>query len=137
MGKKKSKTSSSEVKQVESSRNEFFRTLAEWNKARLRSESLAKEVVNLRNETTYLTSDRVSKAVGVFLRPSNLYVDVTEKLHGTLSQLRTRLEVMIRCVEGMKSLLIKEKEWSRCSKPDSIIEGVEDVEGIDSTSNAD
>lgn len=112
MGKKKAPSGVSGSK-PESPRTRLFKSLQEWNKSRLKSAPLAKEVVDLRNETTYMTADRVSDAVGLFVRPSNLYIDVTEKLHGTLSQLETQLKVMTNCVDVMTSLLLAEREWEQ------------------------
>lgn len=110
MGKKKGAQSSSKP---EAPRTRFSKALVEWNKCRLKSLPLVKSVIDLRNETTYLTSDRVSDVVGTFVRPSTLYIDVTEKLHGSLSQLEMQLEVMTECVEAMTSLLLAESEWEQ------------------------
>ena len=110
MGKKKVAQSSSKP---EAPRTRFSKALVEWNKCRLKSLPLVKSVIDLRNETTYLTSDRVSDAVGTFVRRSTLYIDVTEKLHGSLSQLEMQLEVMTECVEAMTSLLLAESEWEQ------------------------
>ena len=112
MPKKKANTSkASALEAIElTPRNEFSKALSGWNSSRVRCGALAKEVVDLRNETTYVTSDRVSEAVGVFVQPSSLYIDVTEKLRGSLTQLGAQLEVMENCVEVMTSLLLVERE---------------------------
>ena len=111
MGKKKSSATKAQA-EAPSPRKTFYDSLGSWNDARTKSGPLAKMIVDLRNETTYATSEKLENVMGVLMRPSKLYIDVTEKLQGALAQLEVQHTLMATCTETMVSVLSEEAEWS-------------------------
>ena len=85
MGKKK------EALQLATPRQMWRNNLSTWNMRRLEAAKLAKEIVDLRNETTYSTAEKVDTAIGMYIRPSNLFIDISERLYSALSQLESSL----------------------------------------------
>ena len=86
MGKKKDSLKSATPRQM------WRDHLSTWNARRLEAAKLAKKIVDLRNETTYSTTEKVDTAIGSYMRPSNLFIDVSERLYSALSQLESKQE---------------------------------------------
>ena len=99
MGKKKDSLKQASPRQL------WRNHLSTWNDRRLESAKLAKKIVDLRNESTYSTTGKVDSAIGVYMRPSNLFIDVSERLYSALSQLESKQEEMTESVERMSAIL--------------------------------
>ena len=99
MGKKK------EALQLATPRQMWRNNLSTWNMRRLEAAKLAKEIVDLRNETTYSTAEKVDTAIGMYIRPSNLFIDISERLYSALSQLESKQAEMTESVERMSAIL--------------------------------
>ena len=113
MGKKK------EVDGVISPRKKFQSALKSWNDARLSCHHFARSIVDLRNESTYSVTEKVDSGVGVYMRPSNLFIDVSERMYSALSQLESKQVLMIEGVEEM-SIVLSEYEIGVVEKEDDI-----------------
>ena len=81
--------------------------LTAWNAKRGEARKLAKEIVDLRNETTYSSTEKVDATIGVYMRPSNLFIDISERLYGALAQLESKQAEMTESVEQMSAVLIE------------------------------
>ncbi len=102
MGKKKESSSvPATPKQV------WKQAMTAWNAKRGEARKLAKEIVDLRNETTYSSTEKVDAAIGVYMRPSNLFIDISERLYGALALLESKQAEMTESVEQMSAVLFE------------------------------
>ena len=103
----KKPTATNNAKLIENSSSPFHQLLIcckKYKDLRVASLSTAREIVNLRNRSTFVSNAKVSQALGGAVKPSRLLVQFSAAFDGHCRRLNETQEEMLKCLEIVVSL---------------------------------